>query len=64
LINVIYFQGEREKLLQQLVSNIGNLDKDAQNQLIKHLLENKNLDPEQRKILLLDLVANIGNLDK
>ncbi len=64
MINVIYFQGEREKLLQQLVSNIGNLDKDAQNQLIKHLLENKNLDPEQRKILLLDLVANIGNLDK
>ena len=59
-----YLLGERQKILEQLISNIGTMDSQAQNQLLKHLLENENLAPEQREKLLKDLVQNIGNLDK
>lgn len=40
------------------------MNSEAQKQLLQQLLENPNLDPEQREKLLKDLVSNIGNLDR
>ena len=56
---------ERNKLIEDLIANMGDLDSETQKKLLKQLLENPDLlPPGEKEKLIQHLMSNLSNLDK